>query len=40
MKKNYLKGATLEEKEAEAELINQTNTGGGASGTITGGNER
>jgi len=40
MKKNYLKGATLEEKEAEAELINQTNTGGGSSGTITGGNER
>jgi hypothetical protein len=40
MKKNYLKGATLEEKETEAELINQTNTGGGSSGTITGGNER
>lgn len=28
MKKNYLKGATLEEKEAEAELINKTTTGG------------
>lgn len=34
MKKNYLKGATLEEKEAEAELINQTNTSSTVKGEL------
>lgn len=40
IQKNYLKGETLEEKEAEAELIISQSGGSGAVGTVTGGKER